>query len=210
MTKRTRTLVPILDAAHGVEVPGKCSPDKSHKEYEWSRVILSILADELTHHGFRVEFTNTAENEIGLSKRKNIANSIKCSTGQIKFLLSLHNNAAGCDNNWHSARGIEIYTSKGQTLSDKFAEVIFDNFKQDFPTLEGFKYRVDTTDNDNDKESNFTVLMGSSYSAVLIEWLFQDNLKDLGLLKCPLINDRLVKSLVKSLIYIDEHINEFI
>ena len=40
--------------------------------------------------------------------------------------------------------------------------------------------RVDKTDGDSDKESNFTVLMGSSYFAVLAEILFQDSKEDVA------------------------------
>lgn len=202
-----RKLIPILDPAHGVDVPGKRSPDGKHLEYEWSRRICSDLYKELTAHGFRVEITNKEIKEIGLSKRKNIANSINCSSNQIKLLLSIHNNAAGSDNKWKKARGVEIYTSKGQTRSDIFADIILNNLIVDFPTVEGHKYRVDLTDGDLDKESNLTVLMGNYY-AVLLEWLFQDNIQDVGLLSCDLMNYRLVQSLVKSLIYIDEHLNE--
>ena len=202
-----RRLIPILDPAHGIDTPGKRSPDGNHRECEWSRKICSDLYKELINHGFQVEITNKEETEIGLTKRKNIANGIKCSSNQIKFLLSIHNNAAGSDGQWKNARGIEIYTSKGQTRSDKFADIIMDNLMVDFPTIEGHKYRVDLTDGDKDKEANFTVLMGNYY-AILLEWLFQDNVQDVGLLNCPLINYRLVQSLVKSLIYIDEHLNE--
>ena len=164
-----RKLILILDPAHGIDTPGKRSPDGNHREYEWSRKICSDLYKELINYGFQVEITNKEEKEIGLTKRKNIANAIKCSSNQIKFLLSIHNNAAGSDGQWKNARGIEIYTSKGQTRSDIFADIIMDNLMVDFPTIEGHKYRVDLTDGDMDKEANFTVLMGNYY-AVLLEW----------------------------------------
>ena len=203
-----RNLVVILDPPHGCDGPGKRSPDGTHLEYDWGRKICNKLADELTNWGFRVEFTNTQEKEIGLSKRKLIADSIKCLPQQIKFLLSIHNNAAGADGNWMKARGVEIYTSRGQTKSDKFAEVILNQIRESFPSNESLRYRVDLSDGDQDKESNFTVLMGKTYYAVLLEWLFQDNVQDLTMLKSAEHNDLLVYSLCKALIYIDEHINE--
>lgn len=204
----SRKLIPILDPPHGCDVPGKRSPDSRHLEYDWGRKICKLLEDELINLGFRVEYTNTEEREIGLSKRKQIAESIKCLPDQTKFLLSLHNNAAGADNNWHNARGVEIYTAPGQTKSDIFADIILNNLKEDFPTIDGFKYRTDLSDGDLDKEAKFTVLMGRGYSAILLEWLFQDNVKDLALLQCPLVNMRLVRSLCRSLVYIDEHLKE--
>lgn len=197
-----RKLVIILDPAHGEDVKGKCSPDGTHKEYLWSREICKKLKYRLILEDFRVKYTNTSQKEIGLSKRKEIANNIKLYPGEYKFLVSLHNNAAGDGTQWLNAKGFEIYTSKGQTISDKFATIIFNNLKKDFP---GISARADYVDNDPDKESNFTVLMGNYY-AVLIEWLFQDNKEEVLLLNNNTINSRLVDSLVNSLIEIDKQL----
>lgn len=199
-----KKLVIILDCAHGADVKGKCSPDGTHREYKWSRLICGKLRDKLKLSGYRVEYTNETENEIGLSQRKNIANNIKIDSNQVKFLISLHNNAAGNGSNWTNATGFEIFTSKGQTLSDKFAQVIMSNLQMDFPESNGFKHRVDLTDGDLDKEENFTVLMGNYY-AILLEWLFQDNKEDVKLLNNEIINDKLIDSLVKSINYINDN-----
>lgn len=199
-----KKLVIILDCAHGVDVKGKCSPDGTHREYKWSRLICGKLRDKLESLGYRVEYTNKTENEIGLSQRKNIANNIKINSDQVKFLISLHNNAAGNGSNWTNATGFEIFTSKGQTLSDKFAQVIMSNLQKDFPESNGFKHRVDLTDGDLDKEENFTVLMGNYYG-ILLEWLFQDNKEDVKLLNDEIINNKLIDSLVKSINYINDN-----
>ena len=199
-----KKLVIILDCAHGADVNGKCSPDGTHREYKWSRLICGKLRDKLESLGYRVEYTNKTENEIGLSQRKNIANNIKIDSDQVKFLISLHNNAAGNGSNWTNATGFEIFTSKGQTLSDKFAQVIMSNLQKDFPESNGFKHRVDLTDGDLDKEENFTVLMGNYYG-ILLEWLFQDNKEDVKLLNDEIINNKLIDSLVKSINYINDN-----
>lgn len=197
-----RNLIIILDPAHGSNVKGKKSPDGTHLEYQWSRSICNQLADILITNNFKVVFTNQEEVEIGLSKRKEIANSINISRGETKLLISLHNNALGNSDYWYNARGYEIYTSKGNTKSDKMADIFMKNLQEDFPD---FRARADHSDGDLDKESNFTVLMGN-YSAVLIEWLFQDNKEDVKLLQDNETNLRFINSLVKSLIYIDEHL----
>lgn len=199
-----KKLVIILDCAHGADVKGKCSPDGTHREYKWSRLICGKLRNKLESLGYRVEYTNKTENEIGLSQRKNIANNIKINSDQVKFLISLHNNAAGNGSNWTNATGFEIFTSKGQTLSDKFAQVIMSNLQKDFPESNGFKHRVDLTDGDLDKEENFTVLMGNYYG-ILLEWLFQDNKEDVKLLNDEIINNKLIDSLVKSINYINDN-----
>lgn len=203
-----KKLVIILDCAHGADVKGKCSPDGTHREYKWSRLICGKLRDKLESLGYRVEYTNKTENEIGLSQRKNIANNIKIDSDQVKFLISLHNNAAGNGSNWTNATGFEIFTSKGQTLSDKFAQVIMSNLQKDFPESNGFKHRVDLTDGDLDKEENFTVLMGNYYG-ILLEWLFQDNKEDVKLLNDEIINNKLIDSLIKSINYINDNFSNF-
>ena len=202
-----RRLVIILDPAHGEDVKGKQSPDGTHREYIWSREVCKLLSEALQKNNFRVEFTNTTEKEIGLSKRKEIANSINTNDCEKKFLISLHNNAAGDGKSWANARGFEIYTSRGQTVSDKFADIIMENLKKDFPAECGYKVRKDLSDGDMDKEASFTVLLGSSYYAVLLEWLFQDNQEDLKLLNSNDVNLALVNSLTKSLIYIDNNLD---
>ena len=58
---------------------------------------------------------------------------------------------------------------------------------------------------DKDFEENFTVLMGADYMGVLIEWLFQDNLMDVEILKDPETNKRFEDSLVKAI----EKINDY-
>ena len=203
-----RRLLPIIDFAHGSDVAGKQSPDGRHKEYLWSRKVGKMLAERLKREGFEVAFTNTKDTEIGLSRRKEIANNLDAPRGGTKFLLSLHNNAAGMGNEWCTARGFEICTTKGQTRSDLFATVIFEQLQEDFPTTDGYKHRIDPSDGDPDKEANFTVLMGNNYWGVLLEWLFQDNPDDVALLEDDSVNRELVESLTKALIFIDENLDK--
>lgn len=203
-----RRLLPIIDFAHGSDVAGKQSPDGRHKEYLWSRKVGNMLAELLKQEGFEVAFTNIKDTEIGLSRRQEIANNLNAPRDGTKFLLSLHNNAAGMGNEWCAARGFEIYTTKGQTRSDLFATVIFEQLQEDFPTADGYKHRIDPSDGDPDKEANFTVLMGNNYWGVLLEWLFQDNPDDVALLEDDSVNRKLVESLTQALIFIDENLDK--
>lgn len=170
----------ILDPAHGKNVAGKRSPDGKHREYLWSRwFIESILVDVRSkHYDFKYPLQDE-ENEIGLSTRKSIYNGIQ--TGKPKIVISFHNNAAGMGNKWMNARGFSAYTSKGQTKSDTFAEIMIDQFIKRFPNL---RTRIETIDGDKDYEANFTVLMGN-YFAILLEILFQDNMEDVIVLNSP-------------------------
>lgn len=170
----------ILDPAHGKNVAGKRSPDGKHREYLWSRwFIESIMIDSRSRH-YDFEYPlQDQENEIGLSARKEIYNKIQ--TGKPKIVISFHNNAAGMGDKWMNARGFSAYTSKGQTKSDVFAEIMIDKFIERFPKL---KTRIETIDGDKDYEANFTILMGN-YSAILLEILFQDNIEDVIVLNSP-------------------------
>ena len=174
----------ILDPAHGRNVIGKMSPDGLHKEYEWSRKRCKELERILKDNGYKVEYTTTSDNEPGLTFRKNIASSLKAN-GLTKLLISLHNNGAGDGTQWLNATGVEIYTTPGKTKSDDYAKIVYDQLQKDFPNL---KFR-------GLKEADFTVLKGSGYYAMLIEWLFQDNKKDIELLEDDKINKKLINSI---------------
>lgn len=198
-------LVIILDPAHGEDVKGKRSPDGSHLEYLWSRKVETLLEKELLSLGYKVYWTSQSNNEIGLSKRKQIANDIKIERDETKFLLSLHNNAAGNGIKWMTASGVEIWTSKGKTLSDLFSEKLFEGLHTQFPENSIIKYRYGGNLGDRDKDENFTVLMGNYY-ACLVEWLFQDNIDDVKMLKDDNINLKLVKALVEGINYINDYV----
>ena len=196
----------ILDPAHGKDVAGKRSPDGKHLEYVWSRMISNMIEEELVKLGYQVEWTTKSENEIGLTKRKENANNIVANKGNIKLLLSNHNNAAGNGDRWLNARGCEIWTSKGKTLSDLFADELFRGLHTQFPEGGPIKYRYgDPASGNKDKDENFTVLMGNYY-ACLIEWLFQDNEDDVKMLRDPLCNQKYVKAIIQGVEYINDYV----
>lgn len=196
-----KILTVILDAAHGSDVSGKCSPDKKHREFQWSRLIISKLKPKLVALGYKVVETNPTDKEIGLSKRKNIANNVAATP---KVLLSIHNNAAGGDGKWHNATGFEFFTSKGQTKSDVFAEALVVEFGKMFPSI---KMRRDATDGDSDKEANFTVLMGNSYYACLAEILFQDTKTDVDKLQDPTFQENVCKAFINGIELFNTYLN---
>ena len=194
-----KNIIVILDPAHGVEVPGKRSPDGKHREYRWSRDRVRELRIALIEKGYEVYLTTTSEEEPGLTKRKNFASAIP---GKRKLLISPHNDASGNGSEWMKAHGVSVWTSKGKTDSDICADFILEQFREDFPEIKIRQYSPKHLE--KDFEANFTVLMGN-YMAVLIEWLFQDNKEDVEKLSDPLINKRFVESLVKAI----EKINEY-
>jgi N-acetylmuramoyl-L-alanine amidase len=168
----------ILDPAHGINTSGKRSPDGRLREYEWSREIVNRLSDKLNELGIDNALTVSTEYEPGLRYRVIKTNQLASLVNNDALLISIHCNAAGADGKWHNARGFSIWTSRGQTKSDNYAEIIFNEFEKTFPEI---PVRSDTSDGDHDYESNFAVLM-CTCPAVLIETLFQDNKEDVELL----------------------------
>lgn len=201
-----RKVVVILDPAHGAEVPGKRSPDGKHLEYKWSRDIVERLRKRLITQGFEVYQTTWDDKEPGIGARRRYADSIKVSPGQEKLLLSIHNDAKGMGLTWENARGVSVWTTKGSTKSDLYADEILlgirDDFQKikDFPPIRKYKRGIE---GERDFESNFGVLLGSTYYGVLLEFLFQDNKEDVKLLSREDIKETLVDSLLYSIIKMD-------
>ena len=199
-----KNLVIILDPAHGKDVAGKRSPDGVHREYLWSRNRITNLRKLLTSKGYEVYVTTEGENEPGLSKRKHFASLLK--SKKRKLLISLHNDASGDGSKWNTASGVSVWTTKGESDSDICAEYFIGQFENDFKDVKVRKSGQGYLK--KDFESNFTVLMGSGYMAVLIEWLFQDCKMDVERLENPGMNARFEDSLAKAIEIINNHFNQ--
>ena len=112
----------------------------------------------------------SSNNDVSLGERMRRANELNgLYKNDYKVLyLSIHGNAGG-------GTGLEIYTSEGETLSDKYGQIIAEQLIEMFPDE---KFRQDTSDGDLDKESNFYVLRKTACPAVLTENFFFDRMKD--------------------------------
>ena len=163
----------ILGTAHLKSTPGKCSPDKRLKEYEYSRKVCKKVKEVLSKLGYTV-FIDIEQDDLNLKSsqelvyRCNIVNNLQKKYKNCIY-ISIHVNAAGADGNWRTATGWEAYTSTGITSADKLATYLYDSAKIN---LEGKKLRTDFGDKDPDKESNFYVLKHTSCPAVLTENFF--------------------------------------
>lgn len=188
----------ILSAAHSKDTPGKQSPDGTFKEWEWSREVLQIVKIGLRQNGVKIVVIDPESEPSTAWLKKNrvdVANKIDNA-----FYFSLHVNAAP-GQGWQQARGIEIWTSKGQTKSDEYATKIFialrNEFEKDFSDFKLF-WRTDMSDGDIDKEANFTELL-SKHPSVLLEFLFMNNKTDLKYLNDITIKTRLANVLIDEL-----------
>lgn len=103
--------------------------------------------------------------DVSLAMRVQTANAIYALDKRAMY-LSVHGNAGG-------GSGWEVWTSVGQTRSDRIATVFYTAMQKEFP---GMKYRPDMADGDFDKESNFYVLKNTDMPAILTENFFMDTL----------------------------------
>ena len=171
----------ILDNGHGLNTPGKRSPDGTLIEAIYTRQQAKRIVADLQDRGYDAELLVPEEEDIPLSERVNRVNAI-CRAEGIKntILVSIHVNAAGNGSKWLNATGWSAYTSKGQTESDKLAECLCLAAIKNFP---GRRIRTDISDGDLDWEEGFYILRKTLCPAVLTENFFMDSQSDLEYLQ---------------------------
>lgn len=163
----------LIDPGHGIDTPGKRSPDGKFREYLWNRQVADLLLGRLTAMGVDASLVVTETNDISLSTRVQRVNRVCTQLGASDVLLvSIHANAAGDGSAWMNASGWSCYTTKGKTESDSLAECLYDAFEAEFPER---KIRKDMSDGDRDWEEDFCVIKKSKCPAVLLENFFYDN-----------------------------------
>ena len=189
----------ILGTAHTINTPGKCSPDKKFREYDYSRRVANATKKGLEARGVTVlidmpEANGSGNQSVELKKRVAYVNNIcaKYGAGKCAY-ISIHVNAAGADGKWHNAAGFCIFTTKGQNNSDKLAtcihEVAQEELKKYSHLVEQGKktgaysakqvgVRADYSDGDPDVEANFYVIRHTACPSVLSENMFQDTKAD--------------------------------
>ena len=162
----------LIDNGHGVNTPGKRSPDGRFREYAWAREIALAIVADCKDLGYDAELLVPEEYNVCLSARCYRANCWCDRLGKRNVLLvSIHVNAAGKGDRWYNATGWSAYTCKGQTRSDKLADCLY---KQAGLWLPGHRLRMDYSDGDPDIESDFAILKKTACPAVLTENGFQD------------------------------------
>lgn len=173
--------VVLIDNGHGYDTSGKCSPDKSVKEYQYNRDIAIAVYDRLLNDPDIHPVLITPEiNDISLSERVRRINKYVAKYGSSNcIMVSIHLNAAG-NGQWMNARGWSIWTTKGQNISDKLANVFYNVAVHLFGID---KCRKDMVDGDPDYESNFYIIKGANCAAVLTENFFMDNKADVEYLQ---------------------------
>ena len=188
----------IFDLGHGGINPETkqyvTAPNKQHfhhdfgwfHEGEWNRNLMKEI-DRLfqdynskakSNEQIRYNWYPYDHQDVSLRSRVQSYNEMTNAQSKA-VIISLHANASPN----HNGRGFEIFTSKGETLSDQYATMIGNEFNADQILVDSFAFRTDyASDGDLDKEADFYVLRKTIAPAVLVEHGFFDNLEDATLL----------------------------
>lgn len=171
----------LIDNGHGIDTPGKQSPDGFFREYAYTRFLASKIQERLIALNLDVRLLVPELEDISLPERCRRVNAICKEFGNDQvILISLHVNAAGNGREWLNARGWSCYTTRGNTKADSLASCLYGAANEHLP---GQRLRTDYTDGDPDIESNFYILRHTSCPAVLTENLFMDNREDVAFLE---------------------------
>lgn len=171
----------VIDCGHSKKTAGKRSPNGQFLEYEYNRILGRRIGEKLTELGINWCFTYDTEDEqdLSLTERANVANRMSKIYGAKNVLLiSIHHNALGKGDRWYSAKGFSIWTTKGDTISDYYGQIIWEEAKK---TLipKGRTVMKEWSDGDGDYEKNFTVIYKTVCPSVLIEYGFYTNEEDM-------------------------------
>lgn len=172
-------VIELIDMGHGgfindvyVTAPRKMYDHDEFQFYEglWNRVIGWMYASELYQSDLGYYIVTPGNKDYTLTERYLRANHFHAKMQKMAintYYHSIHGNAFGVE----SVKGIEVYTSPGQTLSDPIATVAFNKLEE----LLGWRMRPGLGDGDPDKEAKFTVLVKTHMPAILSESGFYTN-----------------------------------
>ena len=184
-----------LDPGHGKATQGKRSPvwDDGTQllEWEFNRDVAVMLYDFLTAEDIPCSILVPGDEDPSLSDRVKACHALAdqsvyydkytCDDYIFKpVMISIHGNAASAE----SAKGIEIFTSRGRTLSDDLAQELLISMMRGKLGREchGRKFRIGMEDGDLDKEVDYFVLRKTNCPAVIIEYGFFTNYEECQLM----------------------------
>ena len=176
-----KNLVVIIDNGHGKNTPGKCAPDKSLFEWQWTREIASMLCMRLYGiNTIQTVILVPEEHDVSLKERVRRVNTIVHDAkiaGKEVLLISIHINAAG-HGTWKTANGWSVWVANNASdKSKQFAHIAYNEALS--LGLKGNR----VVPKEQYWSSNFYILKNTLCPAVLTENMFMDNQEDVEFLK---------------------------
>lgn len=165
-----------LSAGHGgiidgvYQTAGKRSPNWEKGVYYegvGNRDFIKRILKGLERFPVKAFPLHWTQEDVPLDRKSAMVNDLYKYNKTIR-LFEIHSNAGG-------GSGFEVFTSIGETESDKIATLYAEAVKELFPNE---NLRTDLRDGDLDKEANFWMLTKTHCPAILTENFFMDNKED--------------------------------
>lgn len=195
---QSQKITVLIDNGHG-DPPltgGKCSPDHRLREYHYCREIAQRVSRELSLLGIDTVLLVPEVTDTPLKERVRKANAWARKLGARNVVLvSIHNNAAGSDGEWHRASGFSVFVSKNASensrrLARMFTERATEMGLMGNRSVPKERYWV----------QSLAMTRDTACPAVLTENLFQDNREDVDFLLSEEGKRAIVSLHVKSII----------
>lgn len=172
-----KSIIVLLDNGHGVNTPGKCSPDKTLLEYKWAREIVDKLMVEFAKLGIRSIKLVPEDTDISLRERVRRANQHYKNNNKQAILISVHCNTAGSDGKWHNACGWSVFVAQNASNNSKrLARNLYEEAEK--RGLKGNR----SVPKEKYWVQSLAMCRDTNCPAVLTENMFQDNKEDVALL----------------------------
>lgn len=172
-----KSIIVLLDNGHGINTPGKCSPDKTLLEYKWAREIVDKLMVEFAKHGIKTIKLVPEDKDISLKERVRRANQHYKDNNKQAILISVHCNAAGADGKWHTANGWSVFVAQNASSNSKrLARNLYEEAEK--RGLKGNR----SAPKEKYWVQSLAMCRDTNCPAVLTENMFQDNKEDVALL----------------------------
>ncbi len=193
----------LIDNGHGGKIKGKYqTPGKSFTHPNGfkieegvvnrkiaARLLLKLIENDIEAFLITPDLTDTT-----LTTRITRANKFHNINKQCVF-VSIHCNAG-------KGNGFEVFTSPGETKSDKIASQLIKEYERLIPE---FYVRKDYSDGDSDKEARFRVLTKTRMPAILSENLFMDTLSNANFLASSSGLDRIAEAHFQMILAIEKN-----
>lgn len=221
--------VVFVDAGHGgindsgkyttagkkMHHPGKSFHEGGHyyEGYE-NRLIAEAFIEACTKAGIMCVRTYHPFKDTPLSTRTELVRSW-LKRGYYGYLHSIHSNAISLSHS-HSklenTRGFIVFTTRGNSLSDKIADQHFTHVKDEFS--HDWVTREQRSDGDSDYEANFQVLRQTDlkefkhFGSILDEWGFHTSSIDTEFITRPENRVRRVETCLKTAKWVKNYLDK--
>src|SRR5690625_1292596 len=161
------TKVVAIDAGHGINTPGKRTPD-DEREWSFNSIVAKSIIDNLKKYtGVKTVRLDdpTRKRDVPLQERTNKSNNANAD-----ILVSCHHNAI--TGKWDNWTGTEIYHYPGSTKGKQLAQALHPSVVKAYGLRDG-----------GITSANFHMLRESKMPAILIESVFMDSTIDIKKLR---------------------------